>query len=293
MTWLFSIVGAGLVVLAVTDVFHTLFHPSGRGGLSRKISILVWRASRAMHHKPGSLAGPVGTILSIVFWVLLTAVGWATLYYPHVPDGFLHSSGVQASDYPEWAEALYTSLVTLSTLGYGDVVATDQWIRLLSPVQALVGFALLTAALTWFMQIYPALGRRRALAIRLTLLRETGFADDLDSLGPGPASQLLGSLTGELVQVRVDLTQNAETYFYRESDPRSSLAASLSYATELLEAARRSGEPDVRSSAEMLSAALTDFSAFLQEQFLLSGDDPHEIFDSFAVDHGHRYHPRV
>ena len=41
-----SIIGAGLVLVAVRDVFHTLFHPDGRGRLSRFIGRSVWGAMR-------------------------------------------------------------------------------------------------------------------------------------------------------------------------------------------------------------------------------------------------------
>ena len=38
---------------------------------------------------------------------------------------------------------------------------------LVTSLQGLTGFALLTASLTWFIQIYPPLSRRRALAMSL------------------------------------------------------------------------------------------------------------------------------
>lgn len=40
MTWLLTVAGALLVLLALRDIFHTLWHPSGFGTLAR----LVFRA---------------------------------------------------------------------------------------------------------------------------------------------------------------------------------------------------------------------------------------------------------
>jgi hypothetical protein len=64
-------------------------------------------------------------------------------------------------------DALYLSTVAMSTLGFGDIVPVDGWLRLVVPVQALVGFLLLTAAVSWVLQVYPAPARRRVLAVRL------------------------------------------------------------------------------------------------------------------------------
>lgn len=61
-------------------------------------------------------------------------------------------------------DAPYLSLVTVATLGFIDIVATAPLLRLLI---ALIGFALLTGAVTWMRQIYPALTRRRVLPLRL------------------------------------------------------------------------------------------------------------------------------
>jgi len=70
-------------------------------------------------------------------------------------------------------------------------------------VQALLGFVLLTAAVTWVLQIYPALTRRRALAIRLSLLRRADAVRVLSEEDVPMAANLLEDLAGELVQSRV------------------------------------------------------------------------------------------
>ncbi|MFJ8781962.1 hypothetical protein [Streptomyces sp. NPDC102476] len=53
----------------------------------------------------------------------------------------------------------------------GDIAPAEGWLRLVSPLEALVGFALLTATVSWVLEIYPTLTRRRVLAIRLAVLR--------------------------------------------------------------------------------------------------------------------------
>ncbi|GGG65188.1 hypothetical protein GCM10011374_31240 [Kocuria dechangensis] len=132
----------------------------------------------------------------VVLWVLLQGAGWALVYLPHVPGGFVHSSGVDPGEYPDAAEAFYVSLVTLATLGFGDAVPTDPGIRLASPLEALTGFALLTAALTWFTQIYPPLARRRSLALELKSLADVDYADGIGEEDPTTAARLAEDFLG-------------------------------------------------------------------------------------------------
>src|SRR5699024_9658399 len=150
-----TLAGVVVIVVGLHDMFHTLLHPTGQGRLSRMVLAGMRRVSKATGHRLGSTVGPLAMVAVILVWVLLQLLGWALIYLPRVPEGCTSSSGVHRADYPDVVEAVYLSAVTLSTLGSGDMVATALWIRTAPPLQALTGFALLTAALTWFTQIYP------------------------------------------------------------------------------------------------------------------------------------------
>mgnify|MGYP002712886353 FL=1 len=184
MDVLLTALGIVVIVAGLMDMFHTLLHPSGQGRLSRLVLSTVWKVSKATGHRAGSAVGPAAMVAVVLLWVVLQAAGWALIYYPHVPGGFMYSSGIDAAAYPDAVEAVYVSVVTLSTLGYGDVVATDSWIRVAAPFEALTGFALLTAALTWFTQIYPPLMRRRALALEIKGLADADYAETIEEVEP-------------------------------------------------------------------------------------------------------------
>ncbi|NJC22022.1 voltage-gated potassium channel Kch [Arthrobacter pigmenti] len=289
MLWLLSILGVLVVLLGLVEVFHTLLHPSGRGRLSRLCVVGVWRTVRRLGDKGASMAGPLAMVSVIFFWAALQAVGWALLIYPHIPQGFSYSPGVDPSRYNDSAEALYISAVTLTTLGYGDVVAVDPVIRLLSPLEALTGFALLTAAVSWSMQIYPALARRRALAIRLSLLQNSGYASKLDQLDAAAVTNTLEAIVADLVEIRVDLTQTSESYYFWEANKDLSLPASLSYAVDLADQAGQSSRPAVKMAAALLHDALDSLAAFLSDEFKNDGGSTEEIFQSYAKDHRYPY----
>lgn len=290
MDWLVTAAGAALVLIVLRDMFHTIWHPSGQGSLSRHVIQLVWRGSRVVRsrRRQTSVVGPVAVLCVILAWLTMIIAGWTLIYWPHMSDGFSFGSGLQPSERVDLLDSLYLSLVTVATLGYGDIVPTHAWLRLASPLEALIGFSLVTAAVTWILQIYPTLARRRALAIRLSLLRKADAAQALSVMDSSAAATLLETLADELVQVRVDLTQYAETYYFRETDEVASLPAQLSYARELADRAASSRRDDVRLSGLLLRGAVEDFVYLLTQQFLPAGGGLGTILQRYSDDHGYR-----
>lgn len=273
MEWIFTLLGIGIIGLGANDVFHTLLHPSGQGRVSRLCIDTVWRVAHALGSRFLSVAGPAAVVAVIVLWAALQAVGWGLIYFPHVPQGFVYAAGVDESRYGDFAEALYFSVAALSTVGFGDVVAIDPWIRMASPLESVIGFGLLTAAVTWFMQIFPALGRRRGLAIRLSLLDRAGYAKSVGDAGPGATTWTLESLAVDIVQIRVDLLQTPESYYFRETTPATSLGVCIAQAVALSEEAGRSVDPGVRLSGRVLREAIEDLANLLRAGFRLSGSN--------------------
>ena len=285
--WLVSVVGGLLVMVALRDIFHTLWHPGGQGGLSQWLMRNVWRTGGGGRRRLGGLAGPVGTFVVVLTWLLLVVVGWAMVYAPHLPSGFVFGGDLDGAGRGGVLDALYLSLVTLGTLGFGDIVPETAWLRIVVPVQALVGFSLISAAVAWVVQVYPALTRRRALAVRLTLLRRSDAEALVRAPDSGLAPGLLESLAGELVRVRVDVTQYAETYYFRDADADAALPAVLDVAAELAAAAGDSSSDDIRFAGKLLDTAVGDFVRILDENFLQRGGTVPELVAAYAADHGY------
>jgi hypothetical protein len=288
--WTVTVLGVAVVLVVLRDIFHTLWHPSGRGGVSRRVMAAVWRAGRPRRgrHRVSVLAGPLSMVLVVLAWVVLVVLGWTLIYWPHLGEGFVLSSALQpGSTRGGLLDALYLSMTTVATLGFGDIVPTEEWLRIAVPVQALLGFVLLTAVVTWVLQIYPALTRRRALAIRLSLLARADAVRVLAQQDVPMTAPLLESLATELVQARVDLTQYAETYYFRDGDEAASLAANVGTAARLVSAAAASPETGVRFAGHLLALALGDFTALLDQQFLRVGGSLSDILNAYAADHGH------
>lgn len=286
MTWIAVLAGTTLVLLILRDVFHTLWHPTRHGGLSRLVMRVVWRLSahRGGRWRPAGLSGPIGMMAVVAVWALTVAVGWGLIYWPHMPDDFTYSSELAPAEHAGPVDALYVSLVTLATLGLGDIAPTSGWLRVLAPVEALVGFALLSATVAWTLGIYPALARRRALALRLSHVRRSGAtARALDSDG---GAALLDGLASALSTVTVDFLQYAESYYFYDGDANISLAGQLGHTAGLADRAARARHPDVQLSASVLRTALEDLATVLDERFLRTGGAPERVFAAYADDHG-------
>lgn len=176
------------------------------------------------------------------------------------------------------------SLVTLATLGLGDISPAESWLRLVSPLEALIGFALLTAAVSWVLAIYPALARRRVLAIRLAHLHRS--APTVDQFDCTMGATLLESLATDVARVRIDFTQYAEAYYFHDGEDHSSLAATIGYAADLAHRGQAARRPDVRLTGDLLASALDDLAAILDERFLHTGGTPTQVFAAYAADHG-------
>jgi hypothetical protein len=256
-TVLFTCLGMALILIAAQDIFDALFHPEGRARLSRLLMRAMWRTFRSVGRRvPGvfPMAGPAALMLIVGTWAALLVFGWAFIFLPHVPEGF---RAVPALEGGRFVDALSVSLVTLTTLGFGDITPTEEWLRIVAPLEALVGFGLLSASISWLLLIYPALSRRRSLAYEITLLSEaqraTGIA--LDRLDTTAAERLYAELTSRVVAVERDLVSFPVAYYFPERDQRFSLAAAM---PTLLELAERGSEERLATAVHLRAAMLTD-----------------------------------
>ena len=292
MEWVVSAAGLVVVLVALWDIFHTLWHPEGFGRIAGWVFRLVWRATRhVLPRRTRQLAGPIGILGTVVSWTGLVVIGWMLVYLPHMPEGFYFGSALRPVQSSDPLAALYLSLVTVATLGFGDIIPADPVLRLLTPFEALLGFVLLTAAISWILQVYPALGRRRSVAQRLSILRSHPSTDVVTTGDPCVASRMLESVTEGVIQAETDFLQYAESYYFLEEDERMSLAVNLPYALDMAEAGRRSSSHEVRLAADMLAAAVESLALRLDRAYLKTGSEPHEVLSSYAADHG--FDPRA
>lgn len=292
VTLLATLAGAILIIVALGDIFQTLFHPSGKGSLSRNLIYGVWKATRPVvsrYPRTLQLAGPLGFLATLATWAVMLALGWALIYWPHLPNGFSFDPGMNPSDNAGFIDALYFSIVSLATLGYGDIVPDAKWIRIIAPAQALTGFGLLTASITWLLLVFPALSYRRAFADQILLLRntESEMGTPVTNLDSDTVQQILGEVTSQLVTIRGDLIKFPIGYYFHSRDEQAELSVIMPYLLELVEKASKAEcAPEVRMRAMMLRGAIEMFSTTVSSRFLnLSPSTPtKEVMEAYARD---------
>lgn len=179
---LYPAAGALLLGLLAFDIFQTAFHAEGRGGpVNRRQNRWIWNLVRrigtaggATRPKVLSLGGPLMAVTTIGVWSFLLIAGFALIYLPHVLD-FHFSPGQPGS---ALLEAFYYSAIIAGTLGQGDVVAPGTALRIITIVEGLAGFAMVTVAVSYVLAIYRELITVQTLAAALHA--RLGDPDDRD-----------------------------------------------------------------------------------------------------------------
>ncbi|MBV9453463.1 MAG: two pore domain potassium channel family protein [Rubrobacter sp.] len=295
MTILATLTGVVLIVLTLGDIFEVLFNPLGRGRVSRIIVRFIWKVFRHLgrqRHSLLELAGPLALVSVIGTWLTLLVIGWALIYWPHLPDEFLLTTKPNTSSAASLVEALYLSMTTITTLGYGDITPTSEWLRIVTPLEAIFGFGLLTASLSWVISVYQVLRRRRSLALEIALLREEQSAIGLSvaNMESIAAQELLSGLSSQLNNVWNDMLQFPITYYFASSDRQSALSVVMPYLLSLAqEGASTSCTPEVRLRAAMLLGKIHTFTLLLTGNFIAlpSTAAAKEVLEAYAHDHLH------
>ena len=286
MKWLSVIAGAAIALIALKDLFHTLFHPASSGHVSDWISLRLWRTFRKAFRNHLETAGPAIFVAIIGYWGFSVILGFALIYRPFMPAGFAWMDGLSAASFDSFFAAINLSLGSLITVSVG-AVPKDTWLQLMTGMEAVFGFAILTASISWILSIYPVLEHRRSLAHQVTLLHLGEATGDrpLESLEDSELQTILLGLAAQLTQHRNELTQFPITYFFVENEKKTGLGSVITYMIELAE--RFKGrEGAVRYAAVTLDGAVKDFLEVVQQDFLRRKfSSKEEAANALAADH--------
>ncbi len=125
---------------------------------------------------------------------------------------------------------LYFSLETLTTLGLGEITPRPGWTRWAVDAEALLGLSLFTASISWFVLLYPALGRLRTLARRASILARASETTGIDVVA-GDVESMLADLTLDVIRTRVDFIHFPIIYYFH-AGLRTRVLATRSQTTD-------------------------------------------------------------
>jgi hypothetical protein len=292
MDVVWTLLGIALIALALRDIFDVLFHPAGRGMVARRIVRAFSTLARRVSPHARTLrllAGPLSYVAVIATWATLLALGWALVFLPHLPEGFTFDPGLDPAEHSDFLDALYVSLVNLTSLGYGDVSPASSLLRLLGPLETLFGLGLLTASISWLISIYSAIARRDSLAHEVHLAKEAEqrLGEKIADADPALLERLLASFTEQLIASRRDLIHFPITHYFRTEDEERVLAGLLPFLASLVEEASEDGRPHaLRVRAEMLRMAIDDFAETLRTRLRISGETTEATLEHYQREHG-------
>lgn len=283
--------GLLLVGIVARDLLHELFHPAGAGTLSQQLRKATWRAFHRYAAGEGRrlvLAGPVALVTIVIAWTTLLAVGWAFVFLPDMPQAFRYASPLSGAANDGFDDALYVSLVSLSTLGFGDITPLAPALRIGASVEGFLGFVLLTAGISWVLSIRPVLTERRALALFLDALRRAERSADMpfdERAGP-ELEALLMRLADRLSRIRVHLMQSPETYYFRPAPASLVLAGVLPWLHARARSIEGHADLGARHAARVLGLVLDAFAAELRDGFVDAPADAStaQVFERYAAD---------
>jgi hypothetical protein len=268
-----AVLGALLIVLGMADVFLTVLHYDGSSLLGRRVNRGTWWAVRTataplprrLRSYLRCLGAPLMIPTSLAVWLSLEVVGFALLYHPGLLAGdFDMPSGTE----PGLVLALYTSIVTLSTLGYGDVTPTAPLFQALTGLEALIGFALLTLTISYILNVYSVLQHLSLLGAELQQQpadpadRRGLLAAHFTAAGPRDLGPRLDSLRQRLLLYHEGLRRYPIVYYFRSREAARTLPVVIGGLGQLTGALRwglpachpASSDPHLRALMASLTA---------------------------------------
>jgi ion channel len=212
------LVAAGALVVAVVgwDIALTLLHPAARGPLGDRVNRIAWRVVRATSRSRRTLsyAGPLAIAANMLMWVLGLWLGFALVYASEL----------------SLADAAYKSGEALTTVGFGDIGFTPEWLRYVAVAEAAGGFGAFTAAIAYVLSVYPLVTAIRASALFASL-----------SVDAGDTSQA-SVLTQRLIESHEHVKRFPVLYYFESGDEAESMTTLLRSATSMCDKLREAGE---------------------------------------------------
>ncbi|MGI0134953.1 MAG: hypothetical protein ACREBW_08370, partial [Candidatus Micrarchaeaceae archaeon] len=227
-----TILGIILICTSLQDVFQTLFHPASHGTMSDWLGKFVWRRFRRFSRiRKGllTLAGSFSMFTIILTWALLVLLGFTLLYYSQIKT-FRTMPGLNSVRDYAFFDAWNVSIASLITIT-GDITTVSPWMRLAMSLEAVIGFGMLTASVSWLLSIYPVLEARRTLASVVHSLEVAGrdSGTELLSLPETELARTLTALSQSLASIRNQTAQFPITYYFTIRRSEEELAAKLPY----------------------------------------------------------------
>jgi hypothetical protein len=158
------LLGFGILTANSVDIAWTTLGTHGGGPLTRPLSETLSKFAHALHkrwphHRLLSFAGTAIIVALLVFWTSMLWLGWFTVFSARddaIVDARTHRP-VTVS------ERIFFSAYAVSTMGNGDYTPNGPGWRILVSIATLGGLGTVSMAITFMMNVLPAVVLTRTL----------------------------------------------------------------------------------------------------------------------------------
>jgi len=218
MKTLEQLAGAVVLLVALADVFLTILYARMDSGLiATRFAhglerVWVW-SSRLFGRSRSrfvSFGGPLILLAVLGLWIGLLTLGSALVLHPALGEAVRPAHGVPRTDF---LTALYVGGASISVVGSSEYSPQTPLYRILFLFNSAAGMTFISLVVTYLGQVYNALLRRNALALRIDGLADAkGDGAEL-VCGIWPHGEL-ASGTSELASLAAQMAAVKETHHF-------------------------------------------------------------------------------
>lgn len=170
MNYFLLIAGILIVVVVLQDFMFTTLSGQGSGFITHAFNRFVFHTLRPKKgHVLINSFGFLHLIGTLTNWILLILGGSYLIFLSH-PDFVMNSFDNTPAD---GLDRLYYTIYVFSTLGNGDFLSGEGFGRIYTALLSLIGFGMLTTAITYMISVTGAALNKRNLSVFISIMADT------------------------------------------------------------------------------------------------------------------------
>jgi hypothetical protein len=278
MNILYFSLGTLIFLLIIADIIKTAFSSNGGGKLTSLVAQGVWNIFFAAVGKKGNsklleYAGPVVLMSILLVWVMGL---WSGLFIvlSSDADSVINSSTKANTD--AW-EKFYYAGFTLSTVGVGDYIASNNFWRVITDIAAYSGLIFITTSITYFVPVLSAVGLQSKLSLYISGMGRTP-QQVLQKAWNGKDFSSFFDTVSDLCQMLMHHTMNHHSYpvihYFHNSQVNLAISPAFAILDEVHQLLSNAVKDDVTLDSlkmNMLQTALDEHLEMLRKSYLKDG----------------------
>lgn len=279
MNYYVFILGVILLLVTTIDLINTSLSVRGAGLITKRLSKIIWTVLLFIHKKTGfgkllELGGAFILVTILINWMLLIWIS-ASLLFISQPDSLMN---VESNSATTIVDKIFYTGYTLSTLGLGDMEATNSFWDILTAILSFTGLILISIAVTYLIPVVSGEINKRRVSVYITTMG-CSIEDILMNYWNGENFKELEQPFISLTNTIILHAQNHKAYsvlhYFHSSDKKEAFALNLTNLDEVLTILLHGIPAAQQPSLNVLMGlrrAITSYLITLPESFIKPGD---------------------